>query len=313
MKVPPLLSILILCFTSCNHDESVTPDERPDTTSHSFTWKVERFGEGSSSALYDVAIVSDTLVFAVGEIYEKDSLGNLDPNAYNLASWNGSAWTIQRHRWQGVPVPIKSVFARGETDVWFDTWSHWDGRGFQELAIDPIFIGYGVRRMWGIGGILYAVSREGFMGYFNGTQWQKLATNTPLTIQDIWGAKDPTTGTLEILAVASEPFYANRGRRILRIAGTDVTTLSDSGITQTLTGVWFSASRGYYVSGGGIFGKNGLNDIQWLNDSRAPVSPSNILVQFAGMLSMTFLQSGQMVTCCISTAFPGGIFETRQL
>jgi hypothetical protein len=114
------------------------------------------------------------------------------------------------------------------------------------------------------------------MGYFNGAQWQKLETGTTLTIQDIWGSKDPTTGTVEILAVASEPFYANRGRRILRISGTGVTTLSDSGITQTLTGVWFSASQGYYVSVGGIFGKNGLNDIQWLNGLQG----SGITIQY---------------------------------
>jgi hypothetical protein len=114
------------------------------------------------------------------------------------------------------------------------------------------------------------------MGYFNGTQWQKLATGTTLAIQDIWGSKDPTTGTLEIIAVASEPFCASRGRRILRASGTTITTLSDSGITQTLTGVWFSASRGYYISGGGIFDKHSLNDTQWLN----PLQGSGITVQY---------------------------------
>jgi hypothetical protein len=55
-----------------------------DTTSHNFTWQIDTLGDGSSSVLYDVAIIDDTLAYAVGEIYKRDSVGNWDPNAYNL-------------------------------------------------------------------------------------------------------------------------------------------------------------------------------------------------------------------------------------
>ena len=40
-----------------------------DTTSHDFSWKTFTFGGGGGSVLNDVAIVNDTLAYAVGEIY----------------------------------------------------------------------------------------------------------------------------------------------------------------------------------------------------------------------------------------------------
>lgn len=42
-----------------------------DTTSHDFTWQIYTLGDGTgSSCLYDVAIINDTLAYAVGEIYQ---------------------------------------------------------------------------------------------------------------------------------------------------------------------------------------------------------------------------------------------------
>ena len=42
-----------------------------DTTSHNFTWEIDTLGDGGSSVLRDVAIINDTLAYAVGEIYKK--------------------------------------------------------------------------------------------------------------------------------------------------------------------------------------------------------------------------------------------------
>jgi len=44
-------------------------------TSHNFTWQTFTFGENSSSVLYDVAIINPDNIWAVGEIYMNDSLG----------------------------------------------------------------------------------------------------------------------------------------------------------------------------------------------------------------------------------------------
>lgn len=49
-----------------------------DTTSHNFSYQTFEFGEpltGNSSRLYDVAIIDENNIWAVGEIYVNDSLG----------------------------------------------------------------------------------------------------------------------------------------------------------------------------------------------------------------------------------------------
>ena len=61
-----------------------------DTTSHNFTWQTFEFGQHSSSTLYDVAIINENDIWAVGEIYMNDSLGNPDPACYNAVHWDGS-------------------------------------------------------------------------------------------------------------------------------------------------------------------------------------------------------------------------------
>ena len=67
-----------------------------DTTSNNFTWQTWTFGgQAGSCALYDVAVVNDTCIYAVGEIYLLDSTGVPDPNAYNLAKWNGNEWELK--------------------------------------------------------------------------------------------------------------------------------------------------------------------------------------------------------------------------
>jgi hypothetical protein len=61
-----------------------------DTTNHDRVFDPPvLLGDGNSSVLYDIAIINDTLVFATGAIYKRDSLGNWGPILYNLARWDG--------------------------------------------------------------------------------------------------------------------------------------------------------------------------------------------------------------------------------
>jgi hypothetical protein len=75
-----------------------SPPSGIDTTSHIFTWELDSLGDATvgGSILHDVAIVSDTLALAVGEIYTRDSTGKPDPVAYNLAKWDGKKWILMR-------------------------------------------------------------------------------------------------------------------------------------------------------------------------------------------------------------------------
>ena len=87
----------ILNLASCNTTEP--PDNNnngQDTTSHNFTWQSWTFGEIGTSRLYDVAIVDENNIWAVGEIYLLDSLGQPDPRAYNALHWDGIKFEIER-------------------------------------------------------------------------------------------------------------------------------------------------------------------------------------------------------------------------
>ncbi len=72
--------MLFVLFTGINCKKSpVSPpvNNGADTTSHNYAWQTFILGDGNSSVLYDAAIIYDTLIYAVGEIYLKDSTGQL--------------------------------------------------------------------------------------------------------------------------------------------------------------------------------------------------------------------------------------------
>jgi len=95
-----LLLLLIVLITTLNFSCKKTPTEPPhnmqDTTSHNFKWQKFTFGQHSSSALYDVAIIDENNIWAVGEIYTNDTLGNPDPYAYNALHWDGIKWEVKK-------------------------------------------------------------------------------------------------------------------------------------------------------------------------------------------------------------------------
>ncbi|RMH95872.1 MAG: glucosyl transferase, partial [Calditrichaeota bacterium] len=99
-----------------------------DTTSHEFSWEIYEFGGvHGSSVLYDVAIISPTDIWAVGEIHTAetdtfDSLGNW-VNPYNAVHWDGIEWDLKHIRTNacgGVDYPpIEAIFAFSANDILF--------------------------------------------------------------------------------------------------------------------------------------------------------------------------------------------------
>ena len=152
-----------------------------EPTSHNFTWQTWEFGQHSSSVLYDVAIIGENNIWAVGEIYMNDSLGNPDPNAYNAVHWDGSEWELKRiyHGSSCNPVdypPFKSIFAFSGTEIvltsggsigWFDGVTN-----RTDCSINPILTG-AINKIWGTSiNDLYIVGNDGNIAYYNGTTGQ---------------------------------------------------------------------------------------------------------------------------------------------
>ncbi|MEP0862715.1 MAG: glucosyl transferase, partial [Ignavibacterium sp.] len=180
-----------------------------DTTSHNFTWQTFTFGEpgAGSSTLYDVAIIDENNIWAVGEIYLLDSLGNPDPNAYNAVHWNGQQWELKRipiYLPSGYPFypVIKSVFAFNSNDIWFEAGIHWDGNSFKQIPFNIQWSG-NVNKLWGSSSEdLFAVGNNGNIAHWDGRKWTKIESGTDLRINDIWGDYNEKTGKTEILAIA---------------------------------------------------------------------------------------------------------------
>ena len=236
------------------------------TTSHNFTWQIDTLGDGGGSVLYDVAIINDTLAYAVGEIYKRDSVGNWDPLPYNLVKWNGQRWelvkvTVQT-RWGAVTAPIRGIFAFSADDIWLvsgdaihgdgRTWTNYDVRlltGNDMVSVD---------KAWGSNSSnMYFVGWNGTIIHYDGVEWRRIESGTTLPIWDIFGAKDERSGQYEIICVASNHSYPE-GRKLLSIQGTNVTALPDSGLPWSIDAIWHVPSRKYIVVGDSVWNVNQL-------------------------------------------------------
>ena len=167
------------------------------TTSHNFTWQTFTFGERTST-LYDVAIIDENNIWAVGEIYMNDSLGNSDTQRYNALHWDGNRWGIKRvpYNYEGTNYyhPIHAVFAFGTNDVWFcgNGVIHWNGSNFMPISISTNIWGpYQMNKIWGTSGNdLFVVGNGGNIAHYNGTSWIKIESGTTTDLTDVYGDGD---------------------------------------------------------------------------------------------------------------------------
>jgi len=170
------------------------------TTSHNFTWQTFTFGE-RTSALYDVAIIDENNIWAVGEIYMNDSLGNPDPNAYNAMHWNGSKWEIKKisvlYKDNLTVAPLESVFILPTGEIIFSS----------GLPYLPQADGWKLYHLWDMGVLsqndgrvtkiwgtsmndLYFVGSKGTIVHYDGKNWKKIESGTTTDLTDVYGDGD---------------------------------------------------------------------------------------------------------------------------
>ncbi|MBI5476350.1 MAG: hypothetical protein HY964_06405 [Ignavibacteriales bacterium] len=251
-----------------------------DTTSHTFTWQIDTLGDGNSSVLHDVAIVNDTLVYAVGEIYKKDSTGQIETEPYGVGIWDGKSWQLQKITAYSpsiryVNLRPQCVLIFSSNNVWLASGGvhHWNGDSEYVTPYwintfpgnpDPIWItNQFAQKLWGTSSNNnYVIGTNGALAHYDGNQWQKIESGTTLDIEDIMGSRNAHTSEYEILAVASK-MYSSYDRKILKLNGSNVQHLSDIGINYSLRGVWFISGRCYYVVGDGMYKKRLLRQDKW--------------------------------------------------
>jgi len=254
-----------------------------DTTSHDFTWQIDTLGDGNGSVLYDVAIINDTLAYAVGEIYKKDSTGQFETDAYNAARWDGNNWNLERipykafpNATQRFPGGLRAIYAFGLNQIivtqgsmvrWYDgvRWSE------EEFLFNHFTdtVG-GIRKFWGTSkSNLYGVGDKGAIWYYNGSVWKRVESGTGLPIRDIFGARDKLREDNEILCIA-EGYGTPGGSKVLSIEGTNVHELTMNGLLSwSLWDIWFVPKRKYIAVGDGLWQARSLNGV-WSRNSDLP-------------------------------------------
>jgi hypothetical protein len=241
-----------------------------DTTSHNFTWQIDTLGDGNSSVLRDVAIINDTLAYALGEIYKKDSTGNFETEPYNLAVWNGSVWKLQKavvyYLSSRVVPPLEGIFAFSSTDIWLTSSYpiHGNGTNWTLYRLPDLGINASVSKIWGTSSSnIYFVGRNGSIVFFNGSSWRKIQSGTELDVYDIWGTKNNTTGETDVFAVAAKQFLTF-DNKIFKVTPSRVYTLPNDGIFYSIHGIWFKGNGPYFIVGAGIYKKHNIeNKSDW--------------------------------------------------
>ena len=233
-----------------------------DTTDHNLTWQIDTLGVGNSSVLYDVVIINDTLAYAVGEMYLRDSTGQLDQTPYNLAKWNGARWENMRIEFYTIcgqqsetPYPASSVFAFGPTDVWIamdgSQVARWNGNSQVTTMCLPW--SFSIRKLWGSSpNSVYAVGDAGNIAYYNGSTWQRVESGTTIPLNDVWGGSNRIAGEDIVLVTGGDRFTFGE-KKLLRLRQNgEVDSLVWGTIYRRAQSVWFD-QHVVLVGGDGLF------------------------------------------------------------
>jgi hypothetical protein len=243
-----------------------------DTTSHNFTWETFTFGEHSSSIFYDVAIVGEE-IWAVGEIYLNDSLGQPDLTPYNAIHWDGSNWSIIRiptRTFSGTLVSsrISTILAFNENDFWTfsiaGSYSHWNGNTWETEYIKERD-GSG-NMLWGTNSSnLYLVCTNGGITNYNGQSWQKLVSGTTVGLSDIYGNENGeiyacggnlSTGQGIVLKINSNNTVSKIIDSYYYGSGFDSSKMFTENLYGPLSGIWVNSNGTVYTVGNLIYRYN---------------------------------------------------------
>jgi hypothetical protein len=205
-----LLIIVLLTGIDCKNNPVIPPDNLPDTTSHSVNWVIDGIGS-FGSYLTDVAIVNDTLAFAVGQIHTPET-DRVDSTGqwvfpYNVLKWNGNKWEPLRVKVKLTyeyseritdKDPIVSVFANDSNEIWFGSQVGGITRlldGQWKLITIPYGSGPdGANKIWCASSQeVYIISYGGKITRWKNNVWERIESGINIRLTDIYGSPDGST------------------------------------------------------------------------------------------------------------------------
>jgi hypothetical protein len=230
-----------------------------DTTSHNFTWQVFEFGNFGPSALFDVAIINENDIWAVGEIYVADTNIN-GYTMYNAVHWDGNKWELKKvsiniNGIEDTPI-IRAICAFNENDIWFGIASiiRWDGKKYNFINTSSFFPAL-INKMWGSSNKdIYIVGNNGNIAHWDGKRWTKIESGTKFNINDIWGYYNFKENKWEVLSVCGNILQGwQNDREIIEIQNKIAKKVNANNVQWPLSGIWFKSNKTYYVVGSGIY------------------------------------------------------------
>lgn len=235
-----------------------------DTTSHNFTWQTWEFG-AYSSVLYDVAIIDENDIWAVGQL----NIWDPDQNEivkYNAVHWDGVEWELKRILFPTVCGSTDRTAFPSRSIIYLQNGIIWAGSSGDKIAVMkdniqvnqfclPTSLQMGINKMWGTSDKdIYAVGNSGNIAHYDGVSWKKIESGTTVDFTDIKGKLNHRTGKIEIFLVGqTQPnTIYNRGQ-LYKLEGKQLTVVNTEGFSLLYYDFDFEPERLYMVAGSGVW------------------------------------------------------------
>jgi len=221
-----------------------------DTTSHDISnWEIDTLG--ISGGIYDLWIVSESNIWAVGQIIADDPDSSFDGSGeeyFNAAHWDGNKWNLMRME-RG--APMESIWYFDDNNIWAAGIPiHWDGEKWTYYHLWDMGIldadDGSVEHIWASSpDNVYFVGWKGSIVHYNGSSFKKMESGTTCRLEDVWGIDDN-----HIWAVGTE---TNNSRSvILFYNGKEWKTLHDTDNERKCwsNSVWTDSPYLLFLNGG---------------------------------------------------------------
>jgi hypothetical protein len=232
-------------------------------TSHYINWDVTYIGGNYGTCmLYNCAIIDENDIWAVGDIYTKDSdtydsLGNWI-NPHNAVHWNGASWELKTILYPGGRFyyyePIISFCVFNKNSIWFEN-EYYDGTKFSFFPITEGMFTSDENMMWGsTKDNLYIACNDGsIIRYVGNGQWKWLYTGVHVPINDVYGLYNEVTGDLKVYMALSDFWTPSAPHKIMTLDAHDKVDSVKWGLGRDLTGIWTNKGNIFFTSGDGVF------------------------------------------------------------
>jgi len=215
-----------------------------DTTSHNFSWQTFTFGQHQHSVLYDVAVIDENNIWAVGAIYMNDSLGQPDTQPYAIAHWEGTNWTLMKVPYHDFNQTVKypgPLFAISviDSEIYVTSYANllkWVNGNWEEKAFFMKQIPFDgqVLKIWGNDeNHIYCVGRTGAIYYYFNSGWNSIVSGINVNLLDVLVSTDGNT----IWACGYTDDYGTSA----------LIKIKDGVVEKVFEGLSNSQNNGYYV------------------------------------------------------------------